>query len=101
MVGHSGCDGQLHAVQLKAVADFRDGKSKILVCTSVLEEGIDVPECNIVIRFDGVQSLIQFIQSRGRARMQNETSKFFILANEEESNRQVQLEKHEKYNHYF
>ena len=97
VVGHSGSDGQLHAVQLKAVADFRDGKSKILVCTSVLEEGIDVPECNIVIRFDGVQSLIQFIQSRGRARMQNETSKFFILANEEESKRQLQLENHEKY----
>ena len=95
VVGHGGSDGQLHATQLKAVGDFRDGKSRILVSTSVLEEGIDVPECNIVIRFDGVQSLIQFIQSRGRARMKNETSKFFILANEEESKRQ--LENHEKY----
>ena len=95
VVGHGGFDGQLHATQLKAVEDFRHGKSKLLVCTSVLEEGIDVPECNMVIRFDGVDSLIQFIQSRGRARVQGASSRFVIIATEEQCNRK--LANHEKH----
>ena len=33
------------------------------------EEGLDVPECNLVVRFDLCKTAIQFVQSRGRARM--------------------------------
>lgn len=35
------------------------------------EEGIDIPDCNLVIRFDLYDTLIQYIQSRGRARQTN------------------------------
>lgn len=35
------------------------------------EEGIDIPECNLIIRFDLYRTLIQYMQSRGRARMKN------------------------------
>ena len=38
------------------------------VATSVLEEGLDVPACDVVVRFDSVDSLRAYVQSRGRVR---------------------------------
>jgi endoribonuclease Dicer len=35
---------------------------------SVAEEGLDIPSCNVVIRFDLCETLIEYIQSCGRAR---------------------------------
>lgn len=43
----------------------------IIVATSILEEGLDVQLCNLVIRFDPSATVCSFIQSRGRARMKN------------------------------
>lgn len=43
----------------------------IIIATSMLEEGLDVQSCNLVIRFDPSATICSFIQSRGRARMQN------------------------------
>lgn len=43
----------------------------IVVATSILEEGLDVPNCNLVVRFDPSATVSSFIQSRGRARMRN------------------------------
>ena len=43
----------------------------VIVATSILEEGLDVQSCNLVIMFDPSRTVCSFIQSRGRARMQN------------------------------
>lgn len=43
-------------------------KFNLLVATSVLEEGIDVPSCNLVVRFDRIQTYTSYVQSMGRAR---------------------------------
>jgi endoribonuclease Dicer len=60
--------------QILTMSYFRKGDINCLFSTSVLEEGIDVPDCNIVIRFDLCKTVIKYIQSKGRARHRN--SKF-------------------------
>lgn len=56
---------------------FRARTVNLLVATSVVEEGIDIPACNLVICIDQLTSLKAFIQRRGRAR--DENSEFHLL----------------------
>ena len=63
--------------QISTIINFKRGTHNCLFSTSVGEEGLDIPDCNIVVRFDLFNSVIQYIQSRGRARTQN--SKYIIM----------------------
>lgn len=54
--------------QVEAATRFRSGEVNVLLATSIAEEGLDIPECNVVIRFDVMDHVIGLIQSRGRAR---------------------------------
>lgn len=41
------------------------GESKILIATSVADEGIDIAQCNLVILYEYVGNVITMIQTRG------------------------------------
>lgn len=44
--------------QKKAIEKFRKGDCNILVATDIAQEGLDVPECNYVIRYEFVSNEI-------------------------------------------
>ncbi|XP_027768905.1 endoribonuclease Dicer homolog 2-like [Solanum pennellii] len=76
--GHASVvQSQSRKIQNKIVEEFRKGVVNIIVATSILEEGLDVQSCNLVIRFDPSATVCSYIQSRGRARMQN--SDFLLM----------------------
>lgn len=54
----------------KCVLDaFRaHGEKKILIATSVADEGIDIAQCNLVILYEYVGNVIRMIQTRGERR---------------------------------
>jgi ERCC4-related helicase len=68
-------------LQKDTIADLREGRKNVIFATSVLEEGIDISSCHVVICFDEAANLKSFIQRRGRARKAR--SKFIMMRSED------------------
>jgi Fanconi anemia group M protein len=52
--------------QMRTLKAFREGVYNVLVATSVGEEGLDIPECGLVVFYEPAVSGIRYIQRRGR-----------------------------------
>ncbi|XP_075681774.1 antiviral innate immune response receptor RIG-I isoform X2 [Rhinoderma darwinii] len=75
--------------QKGALDTFRtSGESKLLIATSVADEGIDIPACNLVLLYEYVGNVTKMIQVRGRGRAKD--SKCFLVTSKRE---QVDREK--------
>ncbi|XP_007940037.1 interferon-induced helicase C domain-containing protein 1 [Orycteropus afer afer] len=59
--------------QKEVISKFRTGKINLLIATTVAEEGLDIKECNIIIRYGLVTNEIAMVQARGRARADEST----------------------------
>ncbi|XP_050385155.1 endoribonuclease Dicer homolog 1 [Argentina anserina] len=68
LIGHNNSQEMRSSQMQDTIAKFKDGRVTLLVATSVAEEGLDIRQCNVVIRFDLAKTVLAYIQSRGRAR---------------------------------
>ncbi|XP_053553479.1 endoribonuclease Dicer isoform X2 [Bombina bombina] len=54
--------------QEEVLRKFRAHETNLLIATSIVEEGVDIPKCNLVVRFDLPSEYRSYVQSKGRAR---------------------------------
>jgi ERCC4-related helicase len=62
--------------------DFRNRRKNLIISTDVLEEGIDITACHMVICFDKIPNLKSFIQRRGRARQEQSTYAIMLASDD-------------------
>jgi ATP-dependent DNA helicase RecG len=74
------------AEQQKVVAAFRAGKIDVLVATTVLEVGVDVPRASIIVIEDAERfGLAQLHQLRGRVGRAGQVSSCFLLTSAQDA----------------
>ncbi|KAF8610458.1 hypothetical protein BDV93DRAFT_430981 [Ceratobasidium sp. AG-I] len=81
--------GMAHAAQRSIVQDFRSGATNLVIATAVAEEGLDFQACRLVVRLDAPQTMVGYLQSRGRARKRG--SNFVVLADDAGAKRYVEF----------
>jgi ERCC4-related helicase len=62
-----GDEGMKQDEQASVLESFRNSDFDVLVATSIAEEGLDIPEVDLVIFYEPISSEIRYIQRRGRA----------------------------------
>ena len=75
-----GSEGMTQTEQTETLAAFRNGEFEVLVSTSVAEEGLDVPEVDLVLFYEPVPTAIRAIQRKGRTGRQTEGRVVVLIA---------------------
>mmetsp|Transcript_12026 Transcript_12026/g.22810 ORF Transcript_12026/g.22810 Transcript_12026/m.22810 type:complete len:618 (+) Transcript_12026:207-2060(+) len=76
-VSVTGISLMTEAEQKASMREFRSDKVKLLVSTEATEEGIDVCDCEYVVRYNQFHTTKSHIQGSGRARMQGAKVYYF------------------------
>jgi transcription-repair coupling factor (superfamily II helicase) len=81
VVGH----GQMHEDQLEQVMlDFSAGEAQVLVCTTIIENGLDIPNANtIIVNNAAYFGLSQLYQLRGRVGRSGRQAYAYFLYNKD------------------
>ncbi len=75
-----GSEGMTQTEQAAVLEAFRAGEFEVLVSTSVAEEGLDVPEVDLVLFYEPVPTAIRSIQRKGRTGRQTEGRVVVLIA---------------------
>ncbi|MDA4124555.1 MAG: DEAD/DEAH box helicase family protein [Thaumarchaeota archaeon] len=75
-----GSEGMDQGTQTRALERFTLGDFKILVSSSIGEEGLHVPDVDLVVFYEAVPSEIRYIQRRGRTGRTTEGRVVILLA---------------------
>ncbi|TKX43552.1 DEAD/DEAH box helicase [Halorubrum sp. ARQ200] len=75
-----GSDGMTQKQQQETLDEFKAGEFEVLVSTSVAEEGLDVPEVDLVCFYEPVPTAIRSIQRKGRTGRQAEGKVVVLMA---------------------
>jgi len=75
-----GSDGMTQTEQTDTLDRFRDGEFEVLVSTSVAEEGLDVPDVDLVLFYEPVPKGIRSIQRKGRTGRASEGRVVVLMA---------------------
>ena len=78
--------GQSKTSSGQVLDDFREMRVNVLVATSCVREGLDVPGCNIVIAVEPPHSKLDNIQLKGRARALH--AKYVVICHDDEQRRE-------------
>lgn len=72
--------GMKQEEQAQVLESFRRGEFSVLVATSIAEEGLDIPEVDLVIFYEPIPSEIRYIQRRGRTGRRTSGSVIILAA---------------------
>ena len=72
-------EGMTQREQASRLRDFSSGLYNVLVCTSIGEEGLDIPSMDLAIFYEPVPSGIRSIQRRGRVGRQSVGRVVFLI----------------------
>ncbi|KAF5270919.1 hypothetical protein FQR65_LT05386 [Abscondita terminalis] len=71
-----------HLRQEEVLRKYRTHDCNVMVATSILEQGCDLPKCNLVVRFDIPNTFHSYVQSKARARAAD--AHYLLLVTEDE-----------------
>lgn len=77
-----GDEGMRQDEQAAVLESFRNGEFDVLVATSIAEEGLDIPEVDLVVFYEPIPSEIRYIQRRGRTGRKAAGSVVILAAND-------------------
>uniref|UniRef100_A0A8D2CJJ4 RNA helicase n=1 Tax=Sciurus vulgaris TaxID=55149 RepID=A0A8D2CJJ4_SCIVU len=75
--------------QQEVIRKFRFGTLNLLVATSVAEEGLDIAQCSVVVRYGLLTNEISMVQARGRARAGQSVYSFVATEGSRELQREL------------
>jgi len=72
--------GMTQKVQVQTINELKEGKYNCLIASSVAEEGLDIPQVDLVVFYEPVPSEIRMIQRRGRTGRKEEGKAIILMA---------------------